>query len=85
MVMDGRMLYTQLAALVSGAACAQSLQVEDVDLDEVAGCQLLKPGPVPSLLLPARFHQSPSFISLGASYCDTIHLKYSNYSSDNRQ
>jgi len=45
--MGGRLLHPELAADVSGAARAHCLQVEHVDLDEVAGCQLLKPGPVP--------------------------------------
>jgi len=61
-VMGGHMLHLELTVDVSGVACPHSLQVEDVDLDEVAGCQLLKPGPVPSPLCSARFHQSPSFI-----------------------
>jgi len=39
-------------------------RAEDANLDVVAGCQLLKPGPVPSPLCSARFHQNPSFISL---------------------
>jgi len=63
-VLDGHMLYPDLVAAVSGVAHAHSLQVKDVDLDEVAGCQLLKPGPVPSPLHFAWFHQSPSLISL---------------------
>jgi len=66
------MLLLQLVAGVSGAARAYSLQVEDVShVDEVSGCQLLKSGPVPSSLCSARFHQSPSFISLCDSHCDT--------------
>ena len=71
--------------MLSGAARAHSLQVGDVNLDEVAGCQLLKPGPVLSLLCSARFHQSLSFISLVDSYCDTTDITWNNYSSDNRQ
>ena len=42
MVMGGHLLHPELTADVSGAAHAHSLQVGDVDLDEVAGCQLLK-------------------------------------------
>jgi len=79
------MLHSELAADVSSAAHGHGLQVEDVDLDEVVGCQLLKPGPVPSLLYSARFHPSPPFISLGDSYCDTTDITWNNYSSDNRQ
>jgi len=40
--MGGHLLHPELTADVSGAAHAHSLQVGDVDLDEVAGCQLLK-------------------------------------------
>ena len=40
---DGRsLLHSELTADVSGVARAHSLQVGDVDIDEVAGCQLLK-------------------------------------------
>ena len=35
--MGSRLLRTEITADVSGAACAHSLQVGDVDLDEVAG------------------------------------------------
>jgi len=76
------LLHLELAADTSGAAHAHGLQVEDVDLDEVSGCQLLKPGPVPAPLCSCRFHQSPCFISLGDSYCDTTDIPYNNYSSD---
>jgi len=41
-VMGGRLLHPELTADVSGAAHAHSLQDGNVDLDEVAGCQLLK-------------------------------------------
>ena len=69
---DGQSLAVSGAhADVSGAAHAHGLQVEDVDLDEVAVCHLLKPHTVPSPLYFAGFLQSPSFISLGDSYCDT--------------
>jgi len=84
-VMGGRLLHPELMADVSGAAHAHSLRAEDVNLHEVAGCQLLKPSPVPSSLCSARFHQSQSFISLGDSYCDTTGKTYKNNSSDNRQ
>jgi len=38
--------------MLSGAACAHSLQVGDADLDEVAVCQLLKTssGPIIAVL-----------------------------------
>jgi len=81
-VLDGHMLHLELMVGVSGAACAHGLQAEDIDLDEIAGCQLLKPGPVPSLLHLTRFHQSPSFIS---SDCNILDITQNNYSSNNRQ
>ena len=40
--MGGHLLRPELTADVSGAARAHSLQVGDVSLDEVVGCQLLK-------------------------------------------
>ena len=40
--MGSHLLHPELMADVSGAARAHSLQVGDVDRDEVAGCQLLK-------------------------------------------
>jgi len=40
--MGGHLLHPELTADVSRAARVHSLQVADVDLDEVAGCQLLK-------------------------------------------
>ena len=40
--MGGHLLHPELTADVSGVARSQSLQVGDVDLNEVAGCQLLK-------------------------------------------
>ena len=64
MVMSGHLLHPELTAGVSGVARAHGPQAEDVDQDEVAGCQLLKSGPVPSSLCSASFHQSPSFISV---------------------
>jgi len=70
-VMGDGMLTPELMADVSSMAHAHGLQVEDVDLDEVAVCHLLKPHTVPSPLYFAGFLQSPSFISLGDSYCDT--------------
>ena len=82
MVLGDCMLHPELAAGLSGMAHAQGLQVEDVSLKEFAGRQLLKPGPVPLPLHFARFYQSPSFISLGYSYCNTIDLAYSDYSAD---
>jgi len=62
------LLHPELTADISGAVRAHDLQDEDVNLHEVAGCQLLKLDPVPSSLCSARFHQSPSFTSLGDSY-----------------
>jgi len=47
--MGGRWLHIELMADVSGAAHAHSLQAGDVDLDEVAGCQLLKTRSSPSI------------------------------------
>jgi len=84
-VMGGHMLRPKLMASGSAAAHAHSLQVEDVNLDEVDECQLWKSGLVLSQLCSAMFHQSPSFISLVDSYCDTTDITYNNYSSDNRQ
>ena len=40
--MDGHLLHPELTADTSGVARAHSVQIGDVDLDEVAGCQLLK-------------------------------------------
>jgi len=40
--MGGYLLHPELRADVSGAAHSHGLQVGDVDLDEVARCQLLK-------------------------------------------
>jgi len=79
------MLYPELTAGVSGAACAHCLRAEDVDLCEFAGCQFFRPGPVLSPLCFAEFHQSLSFISLGDSYCNTIDIIYNNYGSDDKQ
>ena len=83
MVMSGRMLHSELTASVSGTVSAHGLQVEDVNVAEVPGCQLLKPGPVPSLLHFARFRQNPSFISFVDSYCNTADITHNKYSSDN--
>jgi len=75
----------ELLAGVSGAACVHDPQVEEVDIDEVAARQLLQPGSVSSPLFFARLLQSPSFISLGDSYCNTIDITYNNDSGDSRQ
>jgi len=80
-VLDGCTPHLELVVGVSGTAHTCSLWVEDLSL-EVAGCQLLKPGPVSSLLHFARFHQSPSFINFDDSYRNTIDMAYSNCSSD---
>ena len=61
--MGSCMLCLEPVAGVSGAARAHSLWVEDVDLDEVAGCQLLKPCPVPSPMCFARFHHRPPLLA----------------------
>ena len=42
MVMGGHLLHPELTADVSGVARSHSLHVGDVDLDEVAGCQLFQ-------------------------------------------
>jgi len=47
--MGGHLLHPELTADVSGAAHAHILQIGDVDLDEVAGCQLLKTKSSPSI------------------------------------
>jgi len=83
--MGGHLLHPELSTDISGAARAHDLHIADVDLYEVVGCQMLKPGPVPSRLCSVRFHQSPSFISLGDSFCDTTDITDNNYSSDSRQ
>jgi len=84
-LLDGCMLHPKLTAGVSGVAHAHSLQPEGVDLEEAAGCQLLKPGLILPLLHFAQFHESSSFISLDYSYCNTIDMTYSNHSSDDTQ
>jgi len=73
------MLHLELVAGVSGAAHAHAyyLWVEGVSLDELAEHQLWKPGPVPSQLHFAWFHQSPSLVNLGDAYCNTIDIAYS--------
>jgi len=57
-LLDGHMLHLELVASVFGAAHDHSLWFEDVDLKEVAGRQLLKPGLILSALHLAWFHQS---------------------------
>jgi len=64
------MLHPELAVGVPGAAHARGLRFEDVSLEEVAGCQLLMSGLVPSPLHFAWFYQSSSFINLEDSYCN---------------
>jgi len=78
-VLDVHMLHLQLAASVLGVAHAHGLRVEDVNIDEVAGHQLLKPDPVPSPLHFAWFHQSPYLFSLGDFYCNTTDITYDSY------
>jgi len=81
-VLDGHMLHLELVAGVPGTGYAHGLRAEDVDLEEVAGCQLLMPGLVPSPLCFAWFYQSSPFINLDGSYCNTIDTAYSSYSTD---
>jgi len=76
MVLDFCMLHPELAADTHG------LQVEDVNVKEVAGHLLLNPGLIPSPLHLAQFHQSSCLINLDDSCCSTIVMAHSNYSSD---
>jgi len=55
-VMGSCMMHPELTAGVFGAACAHGICVGDVDLDEVAECQLLKSGPVLLLLCFSILH-----------------------------
>lgn len=57
MVLNHCMLHPEPAAGVSGMAQAHGLQVEDLDLEEVVGHQLLKPLLVPPLLRLLCFTQ----------------------------
>ena len=83
MGLDGHMLHPELAAGVPGTDYAHSLQAENVNLEEAAGCQLLLPGLGPLPLHFAWFYQSSSFLNFDDSYCNTIDIvAYSNYSSD---
>lgn len=84
-VLNHCMLRLEPVAGVAGMTHAHSLWAQDVDLEEVAWHQLLKPVLVPSLMHFAQFHQNLFFISLGDSYSNTIDVPYSNYSSDNIQ
>jgi len=77
-LLDGRLLHPELTAGVSAVAHAHGLWVEVVDLAEVAGCQLLKPGLILLALLFARFHQSLFFIDHGDSYCNIIDMSCNN-------
>jgi len=79
------MLHPEVMAGVSGVAHGHGLHTEVVDLHEGAGHQLLKTGPVPSPLHFAWFHESPFFISLGDSYCNTIDIACNNYCTDDIQ
>jgi len=81
-VLDSCMLHLELTIGVSGMAHAHGLWVEVVDLEKAAGCLLLKPDLVPSLLHFAWFHQSSSFINLDDSCCNTIDMAYNNCNSD---
>ena len=82
---DCCMLHLELVAGLFGVAHAHGLWVEDIDLEEFAGHQLLKPVQVPSPLHFTRFHQSSAFIDLGDSYCNTIDVAYGNCSNDDIQ
>jgi len=72
------MLHLELTAGVSGSVHAHILQAEDDNLDEVAGCQLLKPALILSPLQFSRFHQRSFFINQGYPYCNTFAMTYSN-------
>jgi len=64
-VTGGHLLHPELTTDISGAARAHSLQVADVDLDEVAGCLFLKTTPSPIIVVLCWiFHQKvhPSLI-----------------------
>ncbi|OPJ78892.1 hypothetical protein AV530_017928 [Patagioenas fasciata monilis] len=78
-VLDCCMLHQKLITGVSGVVHAYDLWVEDVNLEEVAGCQLLKPVLVPSSLHFAWFHQSSFFSNLDDSYYNTIDIAYGNH------
>ena len=79
-LLDGHMLHLELVASVFGVAHALGLWFEDVDLEEVAGCQLLKPGLILSLLHFAPIHQNSAFISLVDSYCNYVdNMAYRNH------
>ena len=74
MVLDGHTPAASSGCSISGTVHAHSLKVEDVDLEEVAGHQLLKPGLV---LLPLHLC-SVSCFSLYDSYCNAIDRAYSS-------
>jgi len=57
-VMGGHLLHPELTADVSGEARAHSLQ-EMLILMKLLDARCWKPGPVPSSLCSARFHQKP--------------------------
>ena len=81
--MGGHTLCPELMAGVPGTAHAHCLCIEDVDLDEAAGCQLLKTGPVHhrcALIGFIKVHPSLLWVIL-TNILDTTQ----NYSSDNRQ
>jgi len=85
MLLGCHMLHSEFMAGLSTTAHAHGLQVEEVDLHEVSGCQLLKSGPVPSPLHFAWFCLCPSFISLGDSYYNAINITCNNCITDDRQ
>ena len=84
--MGHHLLHPELTADVSGAAHAHSLQVGDVDLDEVGGCQLLKTrsSHIIDVLCYVSF-KSPNFFNLDNSDYATTGTTHNNYNSDNRQ
>jgi len=49
-LLDIRMLHLELAAGISGTAHVNDLWAEDDELEETAGCQLLKPGLITAAL-----------------------------------
>jgi len=77
-VLNGCILNLELSGGVSGTADIHGLCTEDVNLKEVAGCQLRKSVLILSPLHFARFCQSSFFINLGDCYCKIFDTTYSN-------
>lgn len=85
MVLNCCMLRPKSPAGESGKALAHGLPVEDVNSKEAAVWQFLKLLLVPKPLHFAQFHQSSIFTDLDDSYCNTIDVADSNYTSDEIQ